>query len=107
MIIGPKNSYNFKVSINNNSIIKILGVIFDDLLKFDSHINARALKASKFLRTFSKIRHFMPLFSLNLIFKAIVLPQMTFGCEVWGNTYQIYLKKSEVLQNRMARVLTF
>jgi hypothetical protein len=45
MIIGSKNSCNFKVSINNNSIIKtweikILGVIFDDLLKFDSHINA-------------------------------------------------------------------
>jgi hypothetical protein len=59
MIIGSKNSCNFKVSINNNSIIKtseikILEVIFDDLLKFDSHINARALKASKFLRIFSK-----------------------------------------------------
>jgi hypothetical protein len=49
----------------------------------------------------------MPLFSLNLIFEAIVLPQMTYGCEVWGYTYQIYLKKLEVLQNRMARVLTF
>ncbi len=40
MIIGSKNSCNFKVSINNNSIIetseiKILGVIFDDLLKFE------------------------------------------------------------------------
>jgi len=113
MIIGSKNSCNFKVSINNNSIIKtseikILGVIFDDLLKFDSHINARALKASKFLRIFSKLRYFMPLFSLNLIFKAIVLPQMTTnGCEVWGYTYQTYLKKLEVLQNRMATVLTF
>jgi hypothetical protein len=94
MIIGSKNSCNFKVSISNNSIIKtseikILGVIFDDLLKCDSHINARALKASKFLRIFSKLRHFMPLFSLNLIFKAIVLPQMTYGCEVWG--YMSYI----------------
>jgi hypothetical protein len=42
MIIGSKNSCNFKVNINNKSIktseIKILGIIFDDLLKFDSHI---------------------------------------------------------------------
>jgi hypothetical protein len=76
-------------------------------LKFDSHINARALKVSKFLGIFSKLRHFMPLFWLNLIFKAIVLPQMTCGCEVWGYTYQISLKKLEVLQNRIARVLTF
>jgi hypothetical protein len=57
MIIGSKNNYNFKVSINNNSVIKtseikILGVIFDDLLKFDSHINVLALKASKFLWIF-------------------------------------------------------
>jgi hypothetical protein len=49
----------------------------------------------------------MPLFSLSLIFKSIALPQMTYGCEVWGYTYQIYLKKLEVLQNRMATVLTF
>ncbi len=112
MIIGSKNSCIFKISINNSSIIKtweikILGVIFDELIKFDSHINARALKASKFLRIFSKLRHFMPLFSLNLIFKAIVLPQMTFGCEIWGYTYQNYLKNLEVLQNRMATVFTF
>jgi hypothetical protein len=98
MIIGSKNSYNFKVSINNNSIIKtseikILGVIFDDLLKFDSHINALALKASKLLRIFSKLRSFMPLFSLNLVFSSnIVLPQMNYGCEVWDYTYQTYLK---------------
>jgi hypothetical protein len=49
----------------------------------------------------------MPLFSLKLIFKAIVLPQMTFGCEIWGYTYQNYLKNLEVLQNRMATVFTF
>ncbi len=71
---------------------KFLGVIFDDLLKFDSYINGRALKASKLL-IFLKLRHFTPLFSLNLIFKTMVLPQMTHGCEVWGYTYQIYLKK--------------
>jgi hypothetical protein len=79
------------------------------LLKFDEQVNARALKASKFLRIFSKLRHFMPLFRLNLIFKAIVLPQMSFGAEVWdyGYTHQIYLKKLEVLQNGIATVLTF
>ncbi len=76
--------------------IKNLGVIFDDLLKFDSQINARVLKASKFSRIFSKLRHLMPLFWLNLIYKAIVWPQMICGCEVWGYRYEIYLKKLEV-----------
>jgi hypothetical protein len=57
MRLLPARSAYFKVSIDNNSIIraseiKILEVIFDDLLKFNSHINARALKASKFLRVF-------------------------------------------------------
>jgi hypothetical protein len=38
MIIGSKNSCNFKVSINSNSIIKtseikILGLIFDEIIK--------------------------------------------------------------------------
>ncbi len=32
---------------------------------------------------------------------------MTFGCEIWGYTYQNYLKNLEVLQNRMATVFTF
>ncbi len=29
-----------------------------------------------------------------------------FGCEVWGYTNKNFLKKLEVLQNRMSRVLT-
>ncbi len=89
------------------AILKSVLIITQSSKLKRSHINARALKASKFLRIFSKLRHFMPLFSLNLIFKAIVLPQMTYGCEIWGYTYQIYLKKLEILQNRMVRVLTF
>jgi hypothetical protein len=45
MRLLPARSAYFKVSIDNNSIIrtseiKILEVIFDDLLKFNSHINA-------------------------------------------------------------------
>jgi hypothetical protein len=43
----------------------------------------------------------MPLFWLNLLFKAVVWPQMTFSCEVKGRTRQIYLKKLKVSQNRI------
>jgi hypothetical protein len=49
----------------------------------------------------------MPSISLSLMFKAFLLPQMTFGCEVWNFTYDKYLKKLKVLQNICARVITF
>jgi hypothetical protein len=112
LLIGSKNSNNFNVNINNKSIrrtleLKILGLTFDEFLKFDKHIETRVQKTSKFIRVFAKLRHFMPFFSLSLMFKALLLPQMTYACEVWGFTYDKYLMKLEVLQNIMARVITF
>ncbi len=87
MIIGSNNSDNFEVKINDHSIIKkssikILGVTFDEFLKFDEHINNRVLKVSKFIKKISKLRHFIPADSLNLMYKVLIQPQIIYGCEV-------------------------
>jgi hypothetical protein len=49
----------------------------------------------------------MPSFFLSLMFKVLLLPQIIYGCEVLGFNFDKYLKKLEVLQNIMARVITF
>jgi len=112
LLIGSKNSNNFNVNINNKSIgrtleLKILDLTFNEFLKFDKHIETRVQKTSKFIRVFAKLRHFMPSFFLSLMFKVLLLPQIIYGCEVWGFNFDKYLKKLEVLQNIMARVITF
>jgi hypothetical protein len=76
LLIGSKNSNNFNVNINNKSIqrtleLKILGLTFDEFLKFDKHIETRVQKTSKFIRVFAKLRHFMPSFSLSLMLRVI------------------------------------
>jgi predicted AAA+ superfamily ATPase len=89
LLIGSKNSNNFNVNINNKSIrrtleLKILGLTFDEFLKFDKHIETRVQKTSKFIRVFAKLRHFMPSFFLSLMSQALLLPQMTYCCDLSG-----------------------
>jgi hypothetical protein len=108
LLIGSKNSNNFNVNINNKSIgrtleLKILDLTFNEFLKFDKHIETRVQKISNFIKVFDNLRHFIPSFSLSLMFKVLLLPQMAYDCEVWGFTYDQSKYFSGVKSNQIGR----
>ena len=70
---------NSELFIDNNVITKVhsskfLGIIIDDKLKWQEHINAVANKVSKSLGVIYKMRTALPLSILRMLYITLILP---------------------------------
>jgi retron-type reverse transcriptase len=83
---------------------KYLGVLLDDRLNWDPHINNQVAKAS------AMISSLYPMFCRNsklstdnklLLYKSTIRPMMTYASPVWA--YSGKTKKMQVLQNKVLR----
>ena len=111
ILIGTEKP-DFVVKYNQESIkqcqnIKILGVIFDNKLGFAEHLNVVSNKVAKTVGALSRVRHFLPTNVLNIVYKSLIVPQMTYGCCLWGFTYDRHKDRLSKLQKRAARLITF
>ena len=85
--------------------IKILGVIIDKKLSFESHLNMVSRKLSKIRSKAKRLRHFLPISALKTIYNSSFVPHLTYGCVLWSFTYDKHLNRVFKLQKRMARVV--
>jgi hypothetical protein len=75
MITGcPLKSTKISLKLGNNELkrvyqTKVLGVVIDRDLRFDDHIQNTNKSISNKIRFMSRLRHFLPEKTLNLIFK--------------------------------------
>src|SRR5882724_12753798 len=111
MIIGTKNT-NFDIIYNNTNLnrkdeIKVLGLIIDKNLSFEKHLNIMSNKVSKIVSLFSRIRHYIPLFSLKLLYNALILPHFSYASCVWGHTYDKHKDRLTKLQKKLSRIVLF
>lgn len=86
---------------------RFLGVIFDQHLRWDIHIEQITKQISTYVGSLSVIRHYIPFKTLKLIFDAFINSRLAYGIEIWGDTYQAHLKSLQVVQNRAIRFMTF
>ena len=92
---------------NNNYIpytqeAKILGVIFDNKLTYNKHINTKIPLAKHAFSTLNRFQQFHPKIRLHL-FKMYVLPILTFSCiPLLLNGFKS-LKKVQIFQNKHIR----
>ena len=100
-----------EIKMGDNKIKKVsetktLGVIVDDQLKWNSHINTVATKVSKGIGMIRRMKAFVPQSTLISVYNSIILPHFDYCSLVWdiGNAYS--LEKLQKLQNRVARVIT-
>ena len=84
---------------------KYLGLTFDHKMKWDIHINHICSKVSKYIGLFYRIRDFLSADHLNTIFKAIVLPRLSYCDVVWGNCNLTLQNRVERLQKRAGRAI--
>ena len=99
------------IKLGDNKIKKVketktLGVIVDDQLKWNSHINTVFTKVSKGIGMIRRMKAFVPQSTLISVYNAIILPHFDYCSLVWdiGNAYS--LEKLQKMQNRAARVIT-
>jgi hypothetical protein len=75
----PKKDPNLLVNLGQNNLkrvneTKIIGVIFDNDLRFDNHINNICKSISNRISFLSRLRYCLPESAINVVYKALVLP---------------------------------
>ena len=87
--------------------LKYLGVLLDEHLTWKHRIDYVASKISKTVGIIARLRHFVPFQVVTSIYRSLILPYLSYGITIWGNTSQIFLKKLLVLQKRVLRIMHF
>ena len=87
--------------------VKYLGMYLDKYLSWNHHVFQLSNKLSRANGILSKLRHYAPFKTVLQVYCAIFYSHLTYGCNVWGLTSGVNLKKIEVLQKKCLRIMTF
>ena len=84
---------------------KFLGVIIDNRLNWQHHINYISCKVAKGIGIILKIRKVLDNESLRSLYYAFIYPYMMYCNHVWGNACSVYLNKLIILQKKAVRIM--
>ena len=90
-------------TISEVSKTKFLGVIIDNRLNWQHHINYISCKVAKGIGIVMKLRKVLDNASLRRLYYAF--PSMMYCNHVWGNACSVYLNKLVVLQKKVIRIM--
>jgi len=101
---------DFKITLNGVEIkrvksCKYLGVIIDDELKFDVHIDFIYNKLIRYIGIFYKLAQKLPYFCHKNIYCAFVNSHVAYGIEIYANSSMTLLHKLHVLNNKLLHIL--
>ena len=85
--------------------MKYLGVILDNFLTFDAHIEYVHSKAVKKLGVVRKAREFLDLGTSVQLYQSLVLPHLDYCDIVYSCTSDANLQKLQKVQNSACRIL--
>ena len=84
---------------------KNLGVVFNDRLNFDDHINASVGKVYGLLRPIRSSQNFTPPSIRLILAKTCILPVLIYGCELFSNCSSSSFNKINVAFNNVTRYI--
>lgn len=91
-----------------SNCVKYLGIHLDTKLTFNEHISRTLQKvniAIKILYPFINRKSGLSNHNKLIIYKVIFQALLLYGCPVWGNCAQCYIKKLQVSQNRLLKMM--
>ena len=108
----PLNDSNFSVLINQNLIEKseceeYLGVYLDNKLSRKTHINKICKKVSKVCGMIYKLRYYVPLSALKIVYFSLFHSHLQYSLLNWGRASKSILYKLKILQNKILRAMLF
>ena len=93
------------VIVNRVDATKFLGVVIDDKLTWKKHIETVKSKVSKSIFLLNRAKYVLSYDAMLILYNSIVLPHLTYCCEIWGNTYETRWKGLFILQKRAMRII--
>ncbi len=103
--VDELNLYMGNDLLENVNNCKYLGVVLDQNLKWEAQINHTCKIVSKYIGMMYRIRKWLSISHMNTIYKALVLPRLTYCDIVWGNCNVTLNTRIERLQNRAGRAI--
>ncbi|PFX11844.1 hypothetical protein AWC38_SpisGene24297 [Stylophora pistillata] len=103
-----KNSINLHkdlTDIERSKSIKLLGVLLDSELNFSEHITLVFKKTSRHIGVLSRLRKLIPTYAKLQLYKAAILPHLTYCSTIWHFCRASDKRKAERLQERALRVV--
>ena len=92
-------------SINRVNVTRFLGVLIDDRLTWKRQISYVNSKVSKSMFLLNRAKHVLNYDALLTLYNCIVLPYLTYCCELWGSTYKSRLRSTIILQKKIIRII--
>ena len=87
--------------------IKYLRVLIDDTILWNYHLSYTCSRISRNTGIFLKLRHFLPLKQLRQLYYNLIYPYLSYAIIAWGSACASYLKKIQVKQNHIIRLMFF
>ena len=85
--------------------VKFLGLIVDDKLKWEEHIEYISSKIIRDIGVLKRTRAFIPQHSLQTLYRTMTEPYFSYCNIVWGQCNKTLLEKLQTLQNKAARTI--
>ena len=87
-----------KLTFNGTDVAKVndqkhLGITLDSTLSFDKHLNEKVIKAKKNVGMLKHLSNFLPLKTLDQIYKSVVCPRLDY-CDIIYHNLSYVLKFS-------------
>ena len=88
------------------TVVKYLGVMIDDDLKFKSHIAKLTGICSRVLGILYRSSYYLTKSLLLLLYNALILPYLSYCTVIWGSNYETTMKPLIILQKRAVRLIS-
>ena len=92
-------------TIKKTDKIKYLGIIIDQHLKWNDHVDYINIKIKKLIHKFYLLRDILNKKNLITIYNSLVESILSYGILAWGGLYKNSLQKLQVTQNTLLKIL--
>lgn len=84
---------------------KYLGLVMDEKMKWEAHINSIHKKIKFSIRQFYFLKNFCDQKLLRCLYFALVQSKIQYGLTCWGNTFKYLINKIRISQNHIMRIV--
>ncbi len=109
-IVFDREEYNDSIDLGNGMIIdecksvKYLGLIVDNLLKFDLHIDHIKAKIQKRIGSMYRSSSLLPIKYRKMFANALMLPQFDYLDTIYSRASQSKLRELDILYKKVAKI---
>ena len=92
-------------SIGRVDHVRFLGVLIDQHLTFEKHVDMLSVNLSRCIGIFSKLNQFIPVYIMKTLYFSLFHSLLNYCTEAWCGTSQFQLNRIKILQKKAIRCI--